>query len=981
MRARYHPHPHAESVDVESLRRALDERVRGEVRFDAGSRGAYSTDSSNFRQPPIGVVVPRDVDDVVATVTTCREHGAPITHRGGGTSLAGQTTNVAVVVDWSKHLHRVVEIDPATRTARVEPGCVLDHLRERAGEHDLTFGPDPATHNRCTLGGMIGNNSCGTHSIMAGRTADNVESLDVLLYDGTRLTVGATPDDELERIVALGGRRGEIYAALRDLRDRYADTIRARYPDIPRRVSGYNLDELLPERGFNVARALVGSEGTCVTVLGATLRLEPARAKRALVVLGYPDAGAAGDHVPMILEHRPIGLEGFDDRLVQFLRRKGLRTDDIPLLPDGDAFLLVEFGAETQDDADAQAKTFMDEIGRVERAPDVAFFDDPAQEQKVWEVRESGLGATALVPGHPRTWPGWEDAAVPPEQIGEYLRAFRSLCARHDYDVALYGHFGQGCVHTRIDFDLVTKAGVDAYHAFLEDASDLVVSMGGSLSGEHGDGQQRGPLLEKMFGPDLVDAFRRFQAVWDPDDRMNPGKVVDPVRAFRTTENLRLGTSYAPWTPVTFFAFPDDSGSFEQAANRCVGVGKCRRTGGGTMCPSYMVTREEEHSTRGRSRLLFEMLDGEVVADRWRSKAVHDALDLCLACKGCKSDCPVNVDMATYKAEFLAHYYKGRIRPRPAYAMGLIMYHARLASRMPDVANFATRAPGVSSLLKRAAGLTTKRPAPRFADETFRDWFARRPRHNAGMPPVVLFPDTFTNFLEPDVGCATTEVAEAAGFEVTIPSRVLCCARPLFDYGMLRTAKHLFRQVLRTLRPEIEAGLPIVVPEPSCCASFRDELIGLFPHDRDAQRLAQQAVTLDELLDRHAPRWEPPRVERPVLVQTHCHQGAVLDAGARRRVLEHADAAVTAPDTGCCGLAGSFGFEASKYDVSMACGERALFPAVRDASADTVVLADGFSCRTQIADGTGRRAVHLAQLLRAGLPSVGPTGSRVPQNR
>jgi FAD/FMN-containing dehydrogenase/Fe-S oxidoreductase len=955
-------------VDVGALERTLRKKVRGEVRFDKGARAVWSTDASNFRMPPLGVVQPLDIEDVIATIAACREHGAPVTNRGGGTSLSGETTNVAVIVDTSKYVANIHELNVKERYAWAEPGVINDQLRDAAVKHNLTFGPDPSTHDRCTIGGNLGNNSCGTHSVMAGRTADNTLGLDVLLYDGTRLNLESSYDDrEIQKKISAGGREGEIFAKLLALRDRYADEIRKRYPQIPRRVSGYNLDDLLPEKGFNLASALVGTEGTCVTILKAKLKLVPWPRHRSLLVLGYADIAEAADHSPEILKYGPIGLEAIDRSLIRYMQRLGKNAHEIEMLPDGRNFLLVEFGADTKAESDAKAMECMARLESDLDTPAMSLFDNQDNEQLLWEVREGGLGAEVHVPGRPTAWPGWEDSAVSPDVLGNYIRDLRQLYREHGYDAALYGHFGDGCVHSTIPFDLTTAEGLRDYRRFLDEASDLVVSYGGSLSGEHGDGQQRAELLEKMYGADLVQAMREFKAIWDPDGRMNPGKVVDPIRVFHFDENMRLGTDYQPATPKTHFAFPEDEGSFERATLRCVGIGKCRTLGGSVMCPSFQTLREEEHSTRGRSRILFEMLQGDVITDGWKSDEVFEALDLCLSCKGCKSDCPVGVDMATYKAEFLSHYYEGRARPRYAYAMGLIMYAARLGARMPRLANFALHAPLVSALVKRAGGVHPKRTAPNFAEETFREWFARRPRINEGKPRMLLFPDTFTNHFHTDVAQAVCEVIEAAGYEVVIPPKVLCCGRPLFDYGMLERAKKMFRDVLDTLAEEIEQGLPMVVPEPSCCASFRDELMQLMPEDRQAQRLAKQTYTLAEFLDKFTPEFELPRTDRKLLVQKHCHHHAVMGFDAEKKVFERMGADADVPDTGCCGLAGSWGFEKEKYQVSMDCGERELFPRVRDAAPGTVVLADGFSCRTQIEQGTKRRAIHVAQLIQAGL--------------
>ena len=942
--------------------------LRGEVRFDAGSRALYATDGSNYRQVPIGVVLPRDAEDVLTTMAACRRHGVPVLARGGGTSLAGQCCNVAVVLDLSKYMHRLVALDPERRLARVEPGIVLDTLRRAAERHHLTYGPDPASHDRCTLGGMIGNNSCGVHALMAGKTVDNVEELEVLTYDGLRLRVGPTADDELARIVQAGGRRGQIYAGLAALRDRFAGLIRQRYPDIPRRVSGYNLDQLLPENGFHVARALVGSEGTCVTVLEATVRLVPSPPYRTLAVLGYPDVFAAADHVPEILAWQPIGLEGLDDRLLAALRAKRLHQEGLALVPPGGGWLLVEFGGDSQDESDERARRLTAALRRLPDAPAVRVLASPLEARRVWEVREAALGATAFVPGMPETWEGWEDAAVPPARLGAYLRDFRRLLERHGYSSALYGHFGQGCVHMRIDFDLYSRAGIDRFLGFLDQAADLVVGYGGSLSGEHGDGQARAALLPKMFGPELGGAFEEFKALWDPDWRMNPGKVVRP---YRPDENLRLGSGYRPWQPPTHLHFADDQGSFAHAALRCVGVGKCRRqqSDGGVMCPSYMATLEERHSTRGRARLLFEMMQREVIGHRgWRDESVKQALDLCLSCKGCKSDCPVHVDMAAYKAEFLHHYYAGRLRPRSAYAFGLVHWWARLASPLAPLVNAAARAPGLSGLARAAAGMAPERRIPGLARQTFREWWRARVPRNPDGPPVVLWADTFSNYFQPAAAQAAVEVLEAAGRRVVVPAQPLCCGRPLYDHGMLRLARRQLRQVLAALRDELRAGTPVVGLEPSCVAVFRDELLQQLPHDEDARRLARQSFLLGELLAGEIPGWQAPRLAGPrrrALVQAHCHQHAVLRLDAELRVLGEVGLDVELLDAGCCGMAGGFGFErGERYQVSMRCAERALLPAVRAAAADTLIVADGFSCREQIAQGSERQAMHLAQVLQ-----------------
>ena len=961
--------------DVVALERELQIETNAEVRFDAGSRGAYSTDASNYRQIPIGVVVPRTIDDVVVTLRVCRRHRAPVLSRGGGTSLAGECTNTAVVIDWSKYCNRLLSVDPDARTCVVEPGIVLDHLNEELKPFRLEYGPRPATHNHCTLGGMIGNNSCGATAQRTGKVVDNIVRLEVCTYDGERMWVEETSDDEYAAIVAAGGRRAEIYRAMRQLAEDYTTEIRERYPHIPRRVSGYNLDSLLPEFGFNIAQVLVGSESTLVTVLRAELKLVPVIDYTSMAVLAYSDIATAADAVPAVVEGSPTKLEAIDEKLIGFQRKKHLNPQAIDLLPDGGAWLMVEVGGDTQADADASMDKLLAHIDRKRDDGNVRFFDDPAHEDELWDVREAGLGSTAHIPGMPATWPGWEDSAVAPERLGDYLRELQKLFDRYGLsDTSLYGHFGQGCVHCRIPFDLFSAEGVANFRSFLEDAADLVARFDGSLSGEHGDGQGRGELLVRMFGPRIVEAFGRLKAIFDPDNRMNPGKVVAPNPL---DDDLRIGTSYDHHVENTFFGYPADGGNFAKATLRCVGVGKCRREGGeGVMCPSYMVTREEEHSTRGRARLLFEMLDGGArggpVTDGWRSEAVRDALDLCLACKGCKSDCPVNVDMATYKAEFLAHHYERRVRPRSHYSMGWLPVWTALGAYAPRLLNAVLGAPPVASVAKDLAGVDQRRQIPKLAEQTLQQWSAGRGRAApATSGEVLLWPDTFTNHFDPDIGRAAVEVLEAAGWRVRIPSEHLCCGLTWISTGQLKTARRVLRRTMDVLRDHVRSGGFVLGLEPSCTAVFRSDAPELFPNDRDFDRLRHQTVTFAELLGAHTPGWRAPSAHGRAIVQTHCHHHAIMGFERDKALLDAMGVDVDVLQSGCCGLAGNFGFEVGHYDVSEACAERVLLPAVRAAQPGDVVLADGFSCRTQIAqsDAGGRTAVHLAQFVRDALRS------------
>ncbi len=964
------PSSHGVPPDSFAAAQALEEdlraAVRGEVRFDRLSRALYGMDASNYRQIPIGLVVPRDEADVIATVAVCRKHGAPILARGGGTSLAGQGCNAAVVLDFSKHLHAILELDPEKRFARVQPGIVLDTLRNAAEKHRLTFAPDPSTHNRCTLGGMIGNNSSGVHGLMAGKVQENVESMRVLLYDGTILEVGRTPAGELAEIVRGGGRRGEVYAGLLRLRDEFGELVRQRYAKIPRRVSGYNFDELLPETEFNVARALVGTEGTCAIILEATLRLVPSPQFKSLVCLGYADVYVAADAVPDILKFNPIGLEGFEGGVLDVMKQKGLQPENIALLPPGRGYLLVEFGGDTRPAADALADEFVAWIRAQPEQPHIKVVRDPGEVRRVWKVREAGNGSTTVIPGeHSITHEGWEDAAVHPRVLGPYLRDYRKLLEKYGYKAWYYGHFGEGCVHQRVTFDLESTAGIGKYREFLEEAADLVVRYGGAISGEHGDGHGRAHLYAKMFGPELVDAFRRFKTLWDPDGKLNPGKIVD---AYPPEAHLKLGADYNPRQVATHFKFPDDQGSFEKATQRCVGVGACRKTDGGVMCPSFQATREELHSTRGRAHVLWEMLQGEFLDRGWQDERVKESLDLCLSCKACKGECPVNVDIATYKSEFLSHHWEGRVRPLQHYAFGYMDKWSRLASFAPRLINTVNASP-LGGLAKKVLGVAHQRHLPKFAEQTFAQWLRGQSQPAAGSRgDVVLFADTWNNYFRPSTSRAAWELLTEAGWNVHVPQLGghLCCGRPLYDFGLLDAAKKYLGRVLTALEGHVNAGRSVVMLEPSCASVFRDELRNLMPHHGIGHRLRKQTFTLSEFLVREG--WEPPSLKgRRVVLHGHCHHKSVLKFADQETLLKKTGAELKSLDSGCCGMAGPFGFEEEKYEISQQLGERVLLPAARAAAPDDLLCVDGFSCREQIWQNLpAARPLHLAEVLCAG---------------
>lgn len=936
----------ATTASTRDLARDLTAAVRGEVDFDAASRALVTMDASNYRRVPVGVVAPRDAEDIAAALDVCRTHGVPVVPRGGGTSIAGNAIGIGVVLDLTRHFRSIVSVDTEARTAVVQPGVVLDRLRDTVKPHGLTFGPDPSTHSRCTIGGMIGNNSCGSHSVAWGTTADNVHELSVTTYGGAALR--------------LGQGWGGAPAGLRPLVEGNLALLRTGYPTgLPRLISGYAIDALLPENGTDLARAFCGSEGTLGVVTEAVVRLVDSPPARVLAVLGYPDESAAAEAAAGLLPYHPLTVEGMADDLVP-------GPHD---LPRGGAWLFVETGGATV----AEARGHAERIVRAADALDATVVDDPAGVRALWRVREDASGTATRNADGGEAWPGWEDCAVPPAQLGAYLRDFRALLAQHSLRGTPYGHFGDGCIHARIDFDLLSTEGVRRFRRFSEDVAGLVVAHGGSLSGEHGDGLARSELLPKMYGDELTDLFGQFKDVWDPAGGMNPGSIARPARL---DENLRFEVLPRERVDVAF-AYPHDGevdgvvgGDFSAAVRRCVGVAKCRvegpSSGAGVMCPSFRATGEEQHSTRGRARLLHEMLAGEVVTDGWRSTEVKDALDLCLSCKGCRSDCPVGVDMATYKAEFLHHHYEGRRRPAAHYAMGRLPRWLRAAAPFAPVLNAGVRVPGVAALAKRMGGIAPERSIPRLAPLTFTRWLRRQRRDPVTDPAVVLWPDTFTEHLSPSVGQAAVRVLDAAGITHTLPPGNVCCGLTYVSTGQLDQARAVMRRTLDRMEPLLDQALPVVVLEPSCAAALKTDLPELLADDPRAARLAASVRTFAQTLEERAPNWRPPRANRPVAGQTHCHQHAVLGDASERRLRERAGLTGELSG-GCCGLAGNFGFEKGHYDVSVACAEDQLLPAVRAAKEGTELLADGYSCRTQLDQLAEGGARHLVEVLAEAL--------------
>jgi FAD/FMN-containing dehydrogenase/Fe-S oxidoreductase len=934
------------SAEPRAIAAALRRAGIAEVDDSTRRRAEYSTDASNYRVLPTVVVFPRGADEVHAALDVATTYGVPFTSRGGGTSTAGNSVGAGIVVDFSRHLNRVLDIDAEAGTARAEPGAILDDITAAAAPFGLRFGPDPSTHARATIGGSIGNNACGSRALKYGRTADNVLDLDVLTSDGTSFTAGRLGrhrgDDEPVNGALLAGLDGIVHNHLA--------TIRTEFGRFTRQVSGYSLEHLLPEHGVDVARFLVGTEGTLGVVLGATVRLVESPKAVALAVLGYPDMPTAAEAVPALLPHHVVALEGMDARLVGVVRdRRG--PSAVPDLPRGDGWLFVETAGDTEPEARAAAEKVVAESGCL----DSAIVTGPVA-AALWRIREDGAGLGGRTPAGAPAWPGWEDAAVPPHQLGGYLREFEELLREHRVDGLVYGHFGDGCVHARIDFPFSTEPA--RFREFVLAAAKLVGQHGGSMSGEHGDGRARGELLPYMYSPDAIAAFGEIKRLFDPANVLNPGVIVDPAPV---DADLRVPAA-RPLRKHLAFAFSKDGGDLSTAVHRCVGVGKCRADttkAGGVMCPSYLATRDEKDSTRGRARVLQELANGSLVKG-YRSAELTEALDLCLSCKGCSSDCPAGVDMATYKSEVLHQRYRRRLRPPSHYALGWLPRWARLASRMPRAVNAVLRNDVLSAMAKRAGGIDARRPLPQFAPQTFREWFADHPTRTG--TPVLLWVDTFTDHFTPEVGQAAVRVLQGAGYDVQITEKPVCCGLTWISTGQLDGARNQLRRSLTAVDQAVRFGTPIVGLEPSCTAVLRHDLVELLADDPRAAPVAAATRTLAELLA-GTQDWVPPSLAGVrAVAQPHCHQHAVMGWQADADLLTSAGAEVEAVG-GCCGLAGNFGVERGHYEVSQAVAETALLPALRDAPHDAVVLADGFSCRTQIEQLARVQSLHLAQLL------------------
>lgn len=917
---------------TELLFRDLARRLSGEVCADSGTRAAYASDASNHRIVPSCVVFPRNVGDIASTVRLCAENGVPITSRGAGTNIAGNAIGPGVVLDYSRYFNAITSIDPDTRTAVVEPGVVLDRLQEAASPFGLRFGPDPSSHNRCTVGGMIGTNACGSHSVAWGTTADSVIDLDIMLADGTPASIGESPGPAMP---------------LTALRDKHLASIRQDLGRFPRQISGYGLQYLLPERGFDVAKAFTGTEGTCGIITSATVGLVEPPTRKALVVAGFADDIAAAAAAPAMTALGPLTVEGIDDNLVHaYDTRPGPHTR--PGLPRGWAWLLVEVGGSDIDEAEDRGR-LVARAARGAGALDALVVTDYGDQKVFWSIRERGAGLATRTATGAEAWPGWEDAAVPPVRLADYLTAFHALLADHDRQGMIYGHFGEGCVHVRINHDLLTEPGRSAFRRFQTEAADLVVAHGGSLSGEHGDGRARSELLSRMYGTDIMRAFAGFKHAFDPANLFNPGIITDPDPL---DANLRLEIN-RPHTVDLMFGYPEDDGDWGKAMRRCVGVGACRKESGGGMCPSYRATKDERHSTRGRSRLLFEMLDGNLSDKGWRSKDVREALDLCLSCKACSSECPVSVDMATYKAEFLHKHFRWRVRPRSHYSMGWLPLWLLAARRFPRLANGMAK----RRILARLGGIDPRRAIPTLSTRPMN--LVHSPHEGAPSPSrkVTLWIDTFTASFGPAIAEDAQALLLAAGYDVTVVGPDVCCGLTWVTTGQLGKARRVMGRAVTRLN---DAPGEIVVLEPSCAAALRGDSPALL-QTPEAHAVGERIRTLAEILNDCDLDFEP--VDQSAVAQFHCHHRAVFGTDPDRRLLARLGVDLNSVDEGCCGLAGNFGFERGHYDVSVTCAEQSVLPVLRE-HPEAMVLADGFSCRLQIQQLGERDSLHLAQLLR-----------------
>lgn len=954
--------------ELTNLHQELTDALTGSCSFSSASVAMYTSDASNYRQVPLGVVYPKDIEDIKITAGLCQAHGTPVLMRGGGTSQNGQCVNNAVIIDCSKHLTRVLNIDVENRTALIEPGIVCDALKRKAEQHGLTFGPDPATHSRCTLGGMIGNNSCGPHSMLSGKTVENVLELEILTSDGHSFWVGPTSPTELEDIISKGDRQAEIYSQLKSLVDLHADEIRQKFPNIKRRVSGYNLDQLLPENGFNVARALVGTEGTCISVLQAKVQLIESPKYVRLVVLGFDNIFNAGDAVPCIMPFKPIAMEGLDWNIVGGLNERNLRQKEVALLPDGRAWLLVELSATSETELEQHVANFTQTMQSEPLVTSVLEVVTKADEKSLWSIREQGASATSLAlnPGDTDPVVGWEDTAVDPMRLGDYLRALYELVDRYGYKTSLYGHFGDGCIHARMTFDTRTAEGVEKWRRFSKEIADLVVTFGGSLSGEHGDGQAKAEFLPAMFGDRLVSAFSEFKSIWDPEGRMNPRKVVNP---YRMDENLRYGPDYSTPKITSALSFVNDVGGIGRATERCIGMGKCRAANG-SMCPSYQATGDERYSTRGRAHMLHELMRGELISDGWNNTEIADSLEHCLSCKACKSSCPTKVDIAAYKSEFMHKHFSGeRRRPLSHVVFGRIGDWLPIAARVAWLSNALTQ--GIfATVARKILSLEKSAQLPKLTNESFANWASNSASYtdehfywhgDKQENSVVLWADSVNSYISPHVLQTAVKVLNRLDYRVAIAKAHFCCGRPLYEYGYLDKALEQTQSILKNFHPNLPENSSVVVLEPSCLSVFKDELLKLHSDNHNATDLASRCLSLIEFLTMQ--QIHPNITLEKAILHTHCHDKSDDNAHIEQQWLKACFDEIVEPEEGCCGMAGTFGLSKKTASIATTLFTRKLGPVIDNSSEDTYIVSNGYSCRSQISNSTRKKVYHSVEIV------------------
>ena len=947
--------------DTAELIHDLNEIIQGEVRSDDMSRTLWSTDASIYQIKPVAVVLPKSNDDVISVVETCKKYGVSVLPRGGGTSLAGSTVGESVIVDFSRYMHELKEVNLEEQWVRTQPGIILDELNKKIEKHGFLFAPDPSTSNRANVGGALGNNSCGAHSIMWGKTIDNTLELDTILSDGTSAKLGPLTGDNLEYKMRMTGLEGDIYRNLFKIGESHRDEILERYPKIQRRVSGYNLDEFVGGSDFNMGKFVVGSEGTLLTITEAKLKIVPIPKVKCLAVLHCNEINESMEATVASLEINPGAVELIGSMIIKQAQSNlaySRLTDFISGNPE--ALLVIELVADTNKELDNKFEKLKKLVKIGGWGYELLRLSSKEDQQKVWDVRKAGLGLMMSIPGDAKPIPFVEDTAVSPEVLPEFVKRFDSIVRKHGTEAGYYGHASVGCLHIRPLINLKNQEGIDRMVAIADEISDLVLEFGGSLSGEHGDGLVRSGYNKKMFGPKIYEAFREVKNTFDPDNIMNPGKIVDSPSM---KENLRYGTTYNTIPIETGFDFDQENG-FASAIERCNGQGACRKITSGVMCPSYMVTRDEEHSTRGRANALRAAITGRIPTQSIDSKRLYEVMDLCLECKGCKAECPSDVDMAKLKYEFLNSYHKSHGHNLKNRFFGNVSTLSKMGVMFAPISNWMMRTKISKLLLEKVIGIDKRRSLPEFKSQTFVQWFNSRniPNKTHKISQVVLYPDTTTNYNHPELGIATVTILEKLGYEVIVPN-LKCCGRPKLSNGMLDSAKQDIDINISEIHPYISNGAKLIGIEPSCILGFVSDFPDLASDKKKASEISKNTMLIEEFFLHHFDTEKNVEFSKP-LFHGHCHQKALVGTSPAMQLLNKIPGLETTEiNSGCCGMAGSFGFDKDHFDISMDIGEMTLFPTIRKESEDILIISEGVSCRQQIQEGTNRNSKHIVEVL------------------